>query len=104
MISLRGSGPNPIKNSSSLLGRSSYLGFYVDLAFEWIVVASDITILVTNITIYSGIFAYIHGMVDDIKMRLSSTNPDVGEASRARPLEYWFIYVQELSLHNEIIK
>lgn len=76
--------------------------FYVDLIAEWIAVAADMIIVVVNVTIYVGIFTYINGMVKDMKIRLLSINADF--VGSLRPVERWSIYIQELNLHNEIIK
>lgn len=85
----------PENCSSSLIGRTCYLGFYIDWFIELTTGAACVIIIAINGSIYVGIFLYINGMVKDLKMRLSS------ELSPVRP---WSIYIKEINHHVEIIK
>lgn len=86
------------KTCSSLIGRSSYLGFYIDWLLELIAVAADAVTLAINGSICVGIFLYINGMVDDMKTRISLA------AAELHPLNTWAILESEIRLHVEIIK
>lgn len=91
-----------LENTSSLIGRASYVGFYIDWIVEVLGFVADVTIITTTGTIYVGIFLYINGMVEDLKMRVFPIDADfIGDII---PVDIWSIYVHEINLHAEIIK
>lgn len=58
--------------------------------------------MIINGSVYVGIFLYIHGMVKDMKLRISSAG--VGAVTELGPLNLWLIYSQENEFHTAIIK
>lgn len=53
---------------------------------------------------YIGMFLYIHGMVEDLKMRILSINADFLPETSAKKQSLWLFYVREIDLNVQIIK
>lgn len=83
------------------MGRTSYIGFFVDWFIESISTAALYATFILSVSIYVGIFLYIDGMVLDMRKRIISLN-DVSTI-RPRQLEKWSIYLTEIQFHNDII-
>lgn len=92
---------------SSLIGRDNYIGFYIDWFIETTGGSVFIAVIILSASIYIGIFLYVNGMTTDMKMRLISIEIGSTLRPRCRPLsqsEKWWIYVQEIQFHGEIIE
>lgn len=87
---------------STLIGRTSYVGFFIDWFIELICFATVLLILIASGSIYIGISLYIIGMVEDLKMRIPSIDSDF--VAQLNPASVWSIYVKEIDHHVEIIK
>lgn len=85
------------------MGRTTYMGFYVDWFIEFACFAADPIAFASSVSIYVGMFLYINAMVEDVKMRLSSINFNES-AGEQDPMNIWSMYVAEIDLHVEIIK
>lgn len=87
---------------SSILGRTSYIGFYTDLLFIVACSASSATIVLASGSIFVGIFYYINGIVKDMNARILALEKDpVTETSLTSA---WSFYLQEINMHVEVIK
>lgn len=82
-----------------MIGRTTYIGFYVDWALSAIPSLAYFITFITCGSMYVGAFIYINGMVAEMKMRLKS----IDSANVTHTLKKWSIYVGEIELHNEII-
>lgn len=90
-------------NTSSLLGTTNYIGFYVDCLIQAVASVSNDIILEISASIYIGIYLYINAMVLDVKERVLSIDSD----STKEPLDQMQLlsnYVKEVIFHIEIIK
>lgn len=78
------------------MGRSTYIGFFIDWTLNWLFVVAPFLILNTTSSIYIGIFLYIDGMAKDMKLRLllNENEPTQSKVSS---------YVEEIEFHKEII-
>lgn len=94
------------KMPSSLIGRMSYIGFFIDWALESITAIANFSTMVLAGSISVGIFYYVNTMVDDMKIRTQSIGEDLPRKPKCRAwgdLKIWPIYVQEIDIHNQII-
>lgn len=103
------------KHSSSIIGRCSYIGFFIDWLFGLLSLSSSFLIVILSASITIGIYLYINGMVDDIKVKMKLIDdicpirptqlPHLGEgyAQRSVQQNIWAIYVEEIRFHLEII-
>lgn len=91
-------------NSSSFIGRTSYVGFFIDWFIVGVCSAIQIIIITTTGSMYIGIFLYIHGMVEDLKMRILSINTDILSEKGPTKQNTWPFYIEEIDLNVEIIK
>lgn len=78
------------------MGRTTYMGFFVDWTLNWLFVVAPFLILNTTSSIYIGIFLYIDGMVKDMKMRLMLSEDEPKESKVMS-------YVQEIEFHIKIV-
>lgn len=92
-----------MKISSSLLGRTNVIGFYIDCFIVVGGAMANFTAIFLFGTIHTGIFLYINGMVKDMKMRINAINVDSSEKSHDS-MKAWLNYVREIRFHIEIIK
>lgn len=92
---------------SSIFGRATYIGYFIDWLLDSIFVAANLVILTLSTSMYIGIFLYINAMVKDMKMRFSSIDDSLSiEPNRTKipPSDrIWLIYEQEIEFHIEII-
>lgn len=87
---------------SSILGRTSYIGFYTDLLFIAACSASSAIIYIASGSIFVGIILYINGMVKDLNARIIAL--EINSIAEESPASAWSIYLQEINMHVEIIK
>lgn len=106
-----------LKWSSSLIGRASYIGFFIDWFIESISILVTCIVFVSSGSSYFGIFLYINGMVRDMKMQLMSNGslycsksesnealkPTKESCEPLKQMELWRCYVRELKFHIEIM-
>lgn len=92
--------------SSSLIGRSDYLGFFIDWLVECLGTVAEFEMIIVSGSIYVGIFMYIDAMVSDIRMRFKTIADEL--SVEAKPsldnLRLWSAYVREIDFHIEIIR
>lgn len=92
---------------SSLLGRSNYIGFYVDCIIVVAGGAADFAAILLFGTIHAGFSLYINAMVKDMKIRLEAIKDLQSPDEPRQPLyrmKIWSSYVREIKFHIEIIK
>lgn len=87
---------------SSLMGRATYMGFFVDWFIELMCTFLLNIILFLSMFISIGICLYINGMVNDIKMRLMPLGNDATNDALQQK-RTWAIYVQEMNFHIQTI-
>lgn len=80
---------------SSLIGRETYFGYYVDCFSEALGATSFTLTLLTTGSLYLGIYLYINGMADDLQAT-------VEKLDQVEPEDMWATYVEEIRFHNEI--
>lgn len=56
--------------NSSLIGRTTVIGFYIDWFIEWFAGKGYFTIMTTSASFYGGMCFYISGMVNDFRAQL----------------------------------
>lgn len=92
-------------NDSSLMGRDNYMGFFVDWSIEVIATTTGYMTVILSALFYIGMYLYIDGMVNDMRMELMPNRPDSFKKPR-HPLDQrkkWSIYVRQIEFHIEII-
>lgn len=88
---------------SSILGRRTYMGFFIDWLIEGWFSGSGLMAISASVSIYFGTFCYIEGMVQDLRARLTATGRTElhGHLGQA---EVWPIYVREMTFHVKITR
>lgn len=71
----------------------------MDWAIESTTIAACYVAIVPSGASYIGLFLYIDGMAQHLRMRMESIND---ERSMSRP-QLWAIYLKEIAFHREII-
>lgn len=87
---------------SSLLGRESYFGFFVDWFIELIAEVMCLIVFVTSATLYIGLCLYINGMVMDMKTEMACSNFILDK--KIDLPNYWSTYAMTIDFHCEIIE
>lgn len=87
---------------SSLLGQTTYIGFYVDWLIEVVAIVAGFTILAAASSLFIGMFVYINATIADSRMRLSSIEP--GHAIDQSAVKFWPVYLREINFHIDIIR
>lgn len=90
---------------SSILGRTTYVGYYLDWLLALAVSTGGFVIIASSVSIYIGIFLYITGMVTDMKTRIESIEKELRTDQRQalNQIRVWTIFVQEIQFHTDII-
>lgn len=87
------------------MGRDNYMGFFVDWSIEVIATTTGYMTVILSALFYIGMYLYINGMVNDMRMELMPNRPDSFKKPR-HPLDQrknWSIYVRQIEFHIEII-
>lgn len=82
--------------NSSLIGRTTYIGFFIDWCIEVISVLGIFVTFISAGSFYVGMCLYINGMVEDMKIRMTSLD--------AAQMEIWSSNVRQIQFHNEILR
>lgn len=89
---------------SSLLGRTTYIGFFVDWLIQVATVLAAFVAIVLSVVSYVGLFLYINGMVDDLKMRMGLIEDNSSwTTSSLSQNKLWSTYVQAIDFHVEVL-
>lgn len=81
---------------SSLLGQSTYIGFYVDWSLEAVALISAFIILSAASSLFIGLLLYTNAMIADLNMRLMSIDDESEPELSQAGVEFWSVYVHEI--------
>lgn len=82
---------------SSVFGRETAFGFYVDSLCGGSVAVPYFIILIIVASFLAGIYLFINGMVNDLKYNLKQLDQTKSDLM-------WSTYANEIRFHNEIIE
>lgn len=94
---------------STLFGRVTYLGFYIDWLIEMVTVSVGFLAVCVSASIHIGMFFYIHAMVGDMSTRLMAIDAlELQQSAHQNGKRFdspriWLIYVQEINFHLDIV-
>lgn len=84
---------------SSLLDRTTYMGFCVDWIIELFGTLVCLIMLILSVSFTLGVCLYINAMVTDMEIILNDDDSN-GPLER---MEWWSRYVQEIAYHIKVI-
>lgn len=81
-----------------MLRQYKYLSFFIGWFNEIISAMSDYTMITSTASFAVGMFIYIDGMINDMKLQMISIEHDPTHSNK------WLKFVREIQFHNGIIK
>lgn len=87
----------------SVADEPDYVGFYGAYLFQFITMLDNSIYVCASASIYVGMFYYINGMTEHIKLSLKSVNGIQPEEVRTHTYTLWQACVHEMKFHTKII-
>lgn len=72
------------KIQSSLIGRTTPVGYYIDWFIEWFAGKAYFTIIATSASFFGGMCFYTTGMVDDLRLQIGEIDQIIKNESHGR--------------------
>lgn len=88
---------------STVLGRTTYIGFFVDWLLEAFSISVGFLIESASTSMFIGILYYISAMISDLNARIMSVNGCAAKESLQQRKALYSTYVDEMEFYTEII-
>lgn len=89
-----------------MIGRTTYVGFFIDWGFDTVSSIAYGVILTTSGSLFMGVSYYIHGMALDMRIRMRDLDARmIADKMDQRQIQRrWMDYISIIRLHNDIIE